>query len=455
MITQFEKWLNENSITEVECLVPDLGGIARGKILPTKKFIKGLKNNSHRLPQSTFIQTISGDYAWEDNFGPLPTSIYNPIDVDVILKPDFNTIRLVPWYQDPTAQVICDAVNLNGANVINSSRNILKKILDLFNKEGYVPIISPELEFYLVKPNPDSDYPLEVPIGQSGRKETGKQALGIDAVNEFDHLFEDVYNYCESQNIEIDTINHETGSAQMEINFQHGNPLDLADQVFLFKRTLRQTAIKHKLYATFMAKPMENQPGSSMHIHQSLTNLKGKNIFFNKQTKLSKLMNNYIGGLQTYTPKFMPIYAPNINSFRRLYATWGAPRNIKWGIGNRSCSFRIPSVEEKNMRVENRVAGSDTNPYLVMAANLASGYLGIKNKIKASKETKKSAFDDKEVSLPKNMEESLFLFENDEDINEIFNEKFIRTISAIRRVEYQAYLSVISSWEREYLLLNV
>ena len=455
MINEFEKWLTEQSITEVECLVPDLGGIARGKILPTKKFIRGLRDDSHRLPQSTFIQTISGDYAWEDSLGPLPTSIYNPTDVDVILKPDFKTLRLVPWYDDPTAQVICDAVNLNGSNVINSSRNLLKKILNLFYKEGLSPIISPELEFYLVKPNPDSDYPLEVPIGQSGRKETGKQALGIDAVNEFDHLFEDVYNYCEAQNIEIDTINHETGSAQMEINFQHGNPLDLADQVFLFKRTLRQTAIKHKLYATFMARPMENQPGSSMHIHQSLIITKGKNIFFNKKTNLSKTMNNYIGGLQTYTPKFMPIYAPNINSFRRLFATWGAPRNIKWGVGNRSCAFRIPAIEEKNMRVENRVAGSDTNPYLVMAANLASGYLGIKNKIKASKETKKSAFDDKEVALPKNMEESLFLFENDEDINYIFDEKFIRTISAIRRVEYQAYLSVVSSWEREYLLLNV
>ena len=455
MINEFEKWLTEQSITEVECLVPDLGGIARGKILPAKKFIRGLRDDSHRLPQSTFIQSISGDYAWEDSLGPLPTSIYNPTDVDVILKPDFKTLRLVPWYDDPTAQVICDAVNLNGSNVINSSRNLLKKILNLFYKEGLSPIISPELEFYLVKPNPDSDYPLEVPIGQSGRKETGKQALGIDAVNEFDHLFEDVYNYCEAQNIEIDTINHETGSAQMEINFQHGNPLDLADQVFLFKRTLRQTAIKHKLYATFMARPMENQPGSSMHIHQSLINTKGKNIFFNKKTNLSKTMNNYIGGLQTYTPKFMPIYAPNINSFRRLFATWGAPRNIKWGVGNRSCAFRIPAIEEKNMRVENRVAGSDTNPYLVMAANLASGYLGIKNKIKASKETKKSAFDDKEVALPKNMEESLFLFENDEDINHIFDEKFIRTISAIRRVEYQAYLSVVSSWEREYLLLNV
>ena len=455
MTEQFKQWLKENSITEVECLVPDLGGIARGKILPTNKFIKGLNEDSHRLPQSIFIQTISGGYATEDD-GGLPPEVYNPTDIDVILRPDFNTMRVIPWYKDPTAQVICDAVNLNGSAVMNSSRHVLRKILKMYDDLGYYPIVSPEVEFYLVKPNPDADYPLEVPTGQSGRQETGKQAFGIDAVNEFDNLFEDVYNYCEEQKIEIDTINHESGSAQMEINFQHGDPLDLADQVFLFKRTLRQSAIKHKLYATFMAKPMENQPGSSLHLHQSLHNKKnGKNIFFNKKNILSNLMKNYIGGLQEYTPKLMPIHAPNVNSYRRLFATWDAPRNTKWGIGNRSCGFRIPSNEEKGMRIENRISGSDTNPYLIIAANLAAGYLGIKNKIKPTQETKKSVFDDKKSSLPKNMEEAILLFEKDEDLAEVFSQKFIRTIAAIRRVEYQAYLKVISSWEREYLLLNV
>ena len=454
MSENFQNWIKENSITEVECLVPDLGGIARGKILPSNKFLKGMENDSHRLPQSVFIQTISGGYANEEE--DLPNDVYNPTDIDVILRPDFNTIRNVPWYEDPTAQVICDAVNLNGSTVINSSRSVLKKIIKQFNDLGYQPIVSPEVEFYLVKPNPDSDYPLEVPIGQSGREEKGKQAFGIDAVNEFDNLFEDVYNYCEQQNIEIDTINHESGSAQMEINFQHGDPLELADQVFLFKRTLRQAAIKHKLYATFMAKPMQNQPGSSLHLHQSLINKKNnKNIFYDKKNTISNLMKNYIGGLQEFTPKLMPIHAPNINSYRRLFATWDAPRNTNWGIGNRSCGFRIPSNEEYSMRIENRISGSDTNPYLVIAANLAAGYLGIKNKIKPSAETKKSVFGQKQSSLPTTMEEAISLFEKDEQINEVFNQKFVRTIAAIRKVENQAYLKVISSWEREFLLLNV
>ena len=177
MKDNFEKWLNDNSITEVECLVPDLGGIARGKILPTNKFIKGLNDDSHRLPQSIFIQTISGGYATDDD-DELPIDVYNPTDIDVILRPDYETIRSVPWYDDPTAQVICDAVNLNGSPVINSSRTVLRKILKIYDDLGYEPVVSPEVEFYLVKPNPDSDYPLEVPIGQSGRQETGKQSLG-------------------------------------------------------------------------------------------------------------------------------------------------------------------------------------------------------------------------------------------------------------------------------------
>ena len=151
----------------------------------------------------------------------------------------------------------------------------------------------------------------------------------------------------------------------------------------------------------------------------------------------------------------MPIHAPNINSYRRLFATWDAPKNTYWGLGNRSCGFRIPSNEEHSMRIENRISGSDTNPYLVFAANLAAGYLGIKNKLKPTPEMKKSVFGKDKSMSPKNVEEAVSLFENDEKINEVFNQKFIRTISAIRRAENQAYLKVISSWEREYLLRNV
>ena len=455
MIDKFKSWLNKNYVTEVECLVPDLGGIARGKILPTKKFIDGLKDNSHRMPQSIFIQTISGQYA-NDVEGGLPHDVYNPTDIDINIKPDFNSVRLVPWYDEPTAQVICDAHEMNGIPVANSPRNILKKILKLYEDKDLKPIVSPEVEFYLVKKNSDADYPLEPPIGQSGRQETGKQSFGIDAINEFDPLFEELYDFCEKQNIDIDTMNHESGSAQMEINFQHGEPLELADQVFLFKRTLRQTAIRHKVYATFMAKPMKGQPGSALHLHQSLMDKEGvENIFSGNGSEFSEIFMNYIGGLQRYTPLLMPIYAPHVNSYKRLFATYGSPKNTNWGIGNRSCGFRIPSSDKKNLRVENRLAGSDTNPYLIFAANLASGYLGIENNLTPTSETKESLFNEASSNLPSNFNEAIKLLEENEDLRNTFGDKFIKTLVALRKVEYLAYMEVVSPWEREYLLLNV
>ncbi len=278
-MNDYVDWLKKNKITEVECMIPDNSGIPRGKILPTKKFLSSIESGGLRLPLALFKLAVSRDVTYS-----IDDQILNPTDGDFILKPDFNTLRTVPWYEEPTAQVICDAVD-NNDNVIEvHSRGILKKVIGLYEKIGLEPVVAPEIEFYLVKKNNDPDNPLETPSGQSGRIEKGNQSYGIDAVNEFDHIFEDLYDYCETQELEVENINHEDGPAQMEINFKHGNPLDLADQVFLFKRTLRHTALKHNLYATFMAKPMEDTPGNSMHIHQYISlmikNLKKQNVWF-------------------------------------------------------------------------------------------------------------------------------------------------------------------------------
>ena len=159
-------------------------------------------------------------------------------------------------------------------------RYVLRHVLEMYAQRGWEPVVAPELEFYLVEPNIDADYPLKPPVGRSGRAETGPPGYSIAAVNEFDPLFDDIYQFCEDQDIEIDTLIHEDGAAQMEINLLHGDALDLADQAFLFKRTAREAALRHKMYATFMAKPHAKEPGSAMHIHQSIVDSKtGKNIF--------------------------------------------------------------------------------------------------------------------------------------------------------------------------------
>ena len=146
----------------------------------------------------------------------------------------------------------------------------MKRVLALYENRGWQPIVAPEIEFYLVSKNVDPDYPLTPPTGRSGRQIQSGQAYSIGGVNEFDELIDDIYHFSEAQGLEIDTLIHEDGAAQLEINLRHGNPIELADQVFMFKRTIREAALKHGIYATFMAKPIQGQPGSAMHIHQSV-----------------------------------------------------------------------------------------------------------------------------------------------------------------------------------------
>lgn len=447
-MTSLEEWITSRRIEEVECLVPDMSGIARGKILPSAKFIKGAAGDSLRLPEAVFVQSVTGSYKQISD-------VADPANSDVWLKPDPATIRPVPWYKEPTAQVICDAFYLDGRPVDIAPREVLRRVLALYEDKGWRPVVAPELEFYLVKINADSDYPLEPPVGLSGRQESGRQAYGIEAANEFDPIMEDVYDYCDAQEIDIDTLAHEAGAAQFEINFNHGDPMSLADQVFLFKRTVRQAALRHKVYATFMAKPHQNEPGSSMHVHQSVIDAKsGKNLFSTKAGKDSALFLNYIGGLQRYLTAAVPLLAPNVNSYRRLMPYSDAPINVHWGHDNRTVGLRVPVSDAGNRRVENRVAGVDANPYLAIAASLACGWLGMTEKIEPNNPVEGNAYRFA-YSLPRHLTDALSKLNHSRPLKDVLGDRFVAALTEVKNLEYDAYQRVISSWERENLLLNV
>ncbi|MGF1476065.1 MAG: glutamine synthetase family protein [Geminicoccaceae bacterium] len=442
-------WIKAQRITEVECLVPDLTGIARGKILPDERFLTGAVDGSLRLPESVFTQTVTGDYPSDDKL------VIDPVNRDVRLRPDPSSIRLVPWYDEPTAQVICDCHDHQGEPLDIASRQVLRRVLTAYEEQGWQPVVAPEVEFFLTKINDDPDYPLEPPIGRSRRQETGRQSYGIEAANEFDPIFEDVYDWCERQEIDIDTLSHEAGVAQMEINFHHGDPLALADQAFLFKRTLRQAALKHGIYATFMAKPMEREPGSSMHIHQSVfDSVTGDNLFAEPNGDYSALFLAYIGGLQTHLLAAMPLLAPNVNSYRRLRRDSEAPINNHWGWENRTVGLRVPESDRQSRRVENRVAGADANPYLAIAASLACGYLGMVDRLEPSAPLKDSAYT-RGHNLPRQMSDGLAALEKSMPLRRILGDRFVQVVLGVRESEHDAYQRVISSWEREHLLLNV
>lgn len=440
---RIEQWLNENRITEVECLVPDVAGIARGKIVPRHKYdpAQGL-----RLPEAVLTLTVTGDYPEEDF-----TSVADP---DMRMLPDPEGMRLVPWAKEPTAQIIHDCVNFDGTPAELSPRNVLKRILDLYREEGLTAVIAPEMEFYLVEVQPDEDIPLTPPVGRTRRTEAGRQSFSIDAVSEYDELFELVYNWCELQGLALDTLIHEMGTAQMEINLDHGDPLLLADQVCCFKRTVREAAIRHNMYATFMAKPMQGQPGSAMHIHQSVIDSKGQNIFSLADGSPAPAFGHFIGGLQTYLPAAMPFFAPYVNSYRRLSAYTSAPINLSWGYDNRTCGLRVPHSTPQARRVENRLAGVDVNPYLAIAASLACGYLGMKQQLSPAEPLVGNAYEQPH-QLPRHLDDAVDMMLACEPLAQVFGTQFLRAYGAIKKSEFREYMEVISPWERRYLLLHV
>lgn len=438
------RWLKEHGITEVECILPDITGAVRGKIIPGDKFISEPRM---RLPEVVLLQTVTGEYPY--------SVLLDQVDSDMELKPDAATLRPVPWAHDPTASLIFDCYSADGLPVETAPRNVLKRVLLLFKEIGLQPVIAPEMEFYLISPNPDPDVPLSPPVGRSGRCEFGRRSYAVDAVHEFDPLFEEIYDYCHEQALVVDTLIHEIGAAQMEINFLHGEALELADQVFLFKRTVREVAFHHKMYATFMAKPMEGEPGSAMHLHLSLTNTEyGYNAFSNSDDSPSELFFYFLGGLQKYLPYAMPFFAPYVNSFRRLTRYTAAPTNVEWGYDNRTVGLRIPRSDAKNRRIENRLAGVDVNPYLVMACSLMCGYLGIREKLQPRTPVSISAYQ-LPYQFPMTLGESIDHLRRCQPFREILGGRFIDMYIAIKEQELADFFRVISPWERRYLLLHV
>ncbi len=440
-------FLEGRRLDEVECIIADLPGIARGKAVPASKFAR---QEYFHLPDSIFFQTITGDWgeaADEDDGGF--------IERDMILRPDMSTATAAPWTGDWTLQVIHDAYDRKGKPVPYAPRNVLKRVVQLYRDKGWEPVVAPEMEFFLTARNLDPAKPIEPMMGRSGRPAAARQAYSMTAVDEFGPVIDDIYDFAEAQGFEIDGITQEGGAGQLEINLRHGDPVKLADEVFYFKRLIREAALRHDCFATFMAKPIANEPGSAMHIHHSIIDIEtGRNLFSGPQGGETDAFFHFIGGLQTYTPAAIAVLAPYVNSYRRYVKDHAAPINLAWARDNRTTGIRIPISSPAARRVENRLAGMDCNPYLCIAASLACGYLGLVNEKWPSKPLKKDAYEG-EADIPQVLGQALSLFEEASELQDILGKDFCRVYSIVKRTEYEEFLQVISPWEREHLLLNV
>lgn len=440
-----QDYLNGRRLDEVECIVADLPGIARGKAVPASKFAR---QDYFHLPDSIFFQTITGGWgeaADEDGF----------IEKDMILRPDMSTATAAPWTGDWTLQVIHDAYDRKENPVEFAPRNVLRRVVELYEAKGWRPVVAPEMEFFLVARNVDPARDIEPMMGRSGRPAAARQAYSMTAVDEFGPVIDDIYDFAEAQGFEIDGITQEGGAGQLEINLRHGDPIKLADEVFYFKRLIREAALRHDCFATFMAKPIADEPGSAMHIHHSILDIEtGQNIFSGPQGGETDAFFHFIAGLQNHLPSALAVLAPYVNSYRRFVRDHAAPINLGWARDNRTTGIRVPLSGPEARRVENRIAGMDCNPYLGIAASLACGYLGLIEEERPDKQFKGDAYES-EGELPRHMGTALDLFDAAEALHGVLGPEFARVYSIVKRAEYEEFLGVISPWEREHLLINV
>ena len=437
-------YLDGHRLDEVECIISDLTGVARGKAVPASKFAR---QSSFFLPNSIFFQTITG--GWGEAAGP-----EGFVEPDMILKPDIDTATAAPWTGDWTLQVIHDAYDRDGVPIPMAPRNVLKRVVGLYEAKGWTPIVAPEMEFFLVARNLDPAHGIQPMLGRTGRPAAQRQAYSMSAVDEYGPVIDDIYDFAEAQGFEIDGITQEGGAGQVEINLRHGDPVRLADEVFYFKRLIREAALKHDCYATFMAKPIENEPGSAMHIHHSIVDHERRNLFSAPDGSEAPAFAHFIAGLQNHLPSVVALLAPYVNSFRRYTRDHAAPINLEWARDNRTTGIRIPISPPESRRVENRLAGMDCNPYLGIAASLACGYLGLLEAKSPRAAFEGDAYEGDE-DIPRGVYAALDNLDAATAIHEVLGPEFARVYSIVKKAEYEEFLQVISPWEREHLLLNV
>jgi glutamine synthetase len=432
--------INQQKINEVECVFPTINATLRGKIMRAHDFANG---KELRIARAVILQTINGEYC-DDH-------IIGAIDNDTLLVPDYVTFKLLPWDKQ-RAWVIHDCMNFDGTPSAHAPRNILKKVLAQYQALGLTPVIAPEIEFYLFKRDGQEATGFNYPEMRGGSVEQERQmAYSLNSTAEMRAFWQNLQQAFDSLQIQTDTWLHEMAPNQFEINLMHGDALKLADDVILFKHTLREIAAQHGLNAVFMAKPLADYDGSSMHLHQSITDHQGNNIFSDHASNATTDFYAYIAGLQRYLADLMPLIAPYVNSWRRYAPGTQAPINMQWGHDNRTVGLRVPHSSPAARRIENRFAGSDANPYLAMAVTLASGLRGMQEKLSPSApvdETDGYEFP-REIAI--GLESAISQLKLSNHAREMFGDDFINAFCNVKEIELAHFMHEVSSWDRRYL----
>ncbi|MEJ7587579.1 MAG: glutamine synthetase family protein [Ferruginibacter sp.] len=440
--------LTEQNTEKVKLAVTDIDGILRGKIISFEKFTSIVEKGFGFC--NVLFGWDAGDIAYDNNQYTGWHTGYP--DANAVI--DLNTFRQVPW-DNNIPFFLADFRDTNGNDLVVCPRSLLRKIIGQATESGYSAYFSQEFEWFNLIDNTAELYAGKFrdikPITQ------GMFGYSLQRSGERKDYFNDLYDLLNRFGVPLEGLHTETGPGVYEAAIAYSEILEAADRAVLFKSGVKQIAHNHGVIATFMAKPNEHLPGCSGHVHQSLWSTdKKRNLFYdkNKATGMSALMESYMAGQLACLPFILPMFAPTVNSYKRLVEGAWAPTTLTWAIDNRTTALRALPGCSQSTRLETRVIGSDSNPYLAMAACLASGLYGIKNKLKLKTPATigNGYADTKNGTLPKDLREATMAMKGSSIANELFGAGFVDHFAATREWEWRQFSKVVTDWElKRYL----
>ena len=442
---ELSNWISENPDVEtVLAATCDLNGTLRGKRVPVSQMSKVLAGEM-RLPLALPGVDVWGEYIKNSEM------VLETGDADGICETTGRGILPITWTSKPSALIPLWLSEENGAPFQGDPRRSLAEIVKRFADKGLTPVVATELEFYLVDTEGDRPTPPRSPV--TGKKLASDDVLSLSELEQFDGFLSDVYKACTLQGVPADSAISENGAGQFEINMMHvADPLRAADDAVLFKRIVRGVARKHGFAATFMAKPYGDREGSGFHVHFSLCDENGVNVFDDGGEKGTDILRHAVAGLLATMAENALVFGPHENSYRRLTPGTHAPSAVAWGYENRSAAVRIPGGSHKARRIEHRTAGADANPYLVLTAVLGGALLGIENKWQPSDPIEGDASAKDLPRLPMDWASAIDAFERGSHVAEIFPKLLRRMLVDCKKQEHRIFKQHVTNFEYDAYL---
>ncbi len=447
-ISETLSWLEgRTDIRSLRAAVCDLNGVMRGKRIPLDQAEKVL-NGGLRMPLS-----VVGVDIWGEDIVKSPL-VFATGDADGICESTGRGILPMDWTAEPSGLIPVWLREENGDAFGGDPRRALASLVERYRQLGLTPVMAMELEFYLY--DPSNARPVAPVSPVTGKRLDADAVLSIDELDDFGSFFRDVYTACEAQGVPADSAIAENGVGQFEINLLHcDDPLRAADDAMLFKRIVRGLARKHGFAASFMAKPYGERSGSGLHVHFSLLDQNGGNVFNDGSADGSVMMRNAVGGLIEAMPESTLMFAPHFNSFRRLRPGTHAPSAAAWGYENRTVAIRIPGGSLNARRIEHRVAGADANPYLVLAGILAGALVGIEREIAPPPPVTGDAYTLKLKSLPPDWASAIDAFAAGRIIEDTLPPMLRDMLVACKRQEMNTFALQVTDFEHDTYLDTV